>query len=421
MSVGRRLLVAFLTLTPLPASAAVRLTYQINGTAIPVAWPATAFPIRYVVDRRVADAFPLGTATIDRAVHEWSDVPDARVSFQPPDIVAGATAGKDGQNSITFLDGLFKDQNFLALTTNWYDDSGYIMEGDIQIDPTVVANGYNLQLLVAHETGHLLGLDHSGVMSAVMYPFVSRGGMCDLDSDDRVAIATLYPKADPAIAGATLTGSVIGDSGGIFGAQVVALNENGEPVAAALSDQQGHFVIEGVPPGNYRLYAQPLDGPVTPANFSGIWRSATGAPFPTEFASADALQVEAGRVYGNLVVTTAGSETLNPKWVGAFDPASGKVTLSACPLALSTGATVAIAVGGDGFVSGMTTFDISNPGFHRLSGFSYAGNYVYATFSIAPQAPLGSAVILVKNGSESAALTGALRLMPRQRTRVVDP
>jgi len=420
MSVGQKLLAVMLLLAPLPAGAAVRLTYQVNGINIPVSWAASSFPIPYVVDRRVADALPLGTATIERAFREWTAAPGATVSFRAPAVADGTKAGKDGQNSVTFLDDLFKNQNFLALTTNWYDDSGHMLEADIQIDPTVVSAGYNLQLLVAHEAGHLLGLDHSGVLSSVMYPYVGRGGMADLDSDDRVAIATLYPKVDPTLAGATLTGQVIGDNGGIFAAQVVAMNDEGEPVATALTDPQGRFVIEGIPAGTYRVYAEPLDGPVDVRNLSGIWRSANVTTFPTEFAGGGPLHVDAGKVYGNLLVNGAGTETLNPKWIGTFIPGSSDLTLGACPVVLSAGQTVAIAVGGDGFVSGMTTFDIPNPGFQRVSGFSYASNYVYAMFRISGQTPRGSVVVLVKNGSQSAALTGALRLVPRPRVRVAS-
>jgi matrixin/carboxypeptidase family protein len=418
MSVGRSLALALLALAATPAMAAVRLTYQLNGAAVPVAWSSAAFPIRYAIDRRVATAFPLGTAIIDRAFGEWTAVADANITFQSSGIVDGARAGKDGQNSVTFADDLFKDQNFLAMTTNWYDDAGHMIEADIQIDPSVPGAGYNLQLLVEHEVGHLLGLDHSAVLSSVMYPFVGRGGLTALDSDDRVAIASLYPRGDPAAVGATLTGRVTGDNGGIFAAQVVALNENGEPVATALSDQQGQFVIEGVPAGTYRLYAEPLDGPVEVRNLSGIYRTAKVWSFPTEFANGGPLRVEPGKLYGNLLVNSVGSIKLNPKWIGSSAPTSSDLSLSAAPVMVPSGQTLSIAVGGDGFVGGMTTFDIPNPGFRRTSNFSYGGNYVSAVFNVAPNAPPGSVTVLVKSGNESAALTGALRVTSHPRTRV---
>ncbi|HYS53304.1 MAG TPA: matrixin family metalloprotease [Thermoanaerobaculia bacterium] len=416
MSASRTGILAVLALAAVPAFAGVRLTYQVNGNPVPVAWPNGAFPLRYAVDRKVANAFPAGL--IDRAFKEWTDVDDARVTFQPLGVI-NTQPGKDGQNSVTFVDDLFKGQNFLALTTNWYDDSGHIIEGDIQIDPSVVPNRFNLQLLVEHEVGHLLGLDHSAVLSSVMYPFVGRGGSASLDSDDIVAIASLYPKTDPMSTGATLSGRVTGDNGGIYAAQVVALNDDGEPVATALTDQRGDFEIDGVPPGTYRLYAEPLDGPVEVRNLSGSWQTAKTYSFPTEFFGGGPLRIQTGRVYGNLVLNSAGSIKLNPKFIGAMAPGTNNLSLDATPLILTAGQTIAIAVAGDGFLGGVTTFEIPNQSFRRVSDFSYAGNYVYATFTIAPDVTPGSVSVLVKNGNEMAALTGALRVTNPQRTRVV--
>ena len=210
-----------------------------------------------------------------------------------------------------------------------------------------------------------------------------------------------------------------GDSGGIFAAQVVALNDSGEPVATSLTDNQGAFEIDGVPAGTYRLYAEPLDGPVAVQNLAGIWQSAKTYSFPTEFASGGPLRVDAGRIYGNLVVNAPGTTTLNPKWVGAFAPGTSNVTLGCMPVLIAAGQSVDIAIGGDGFVGGMTTFDIPNASFRRVSDFTYAGNYVYATFNVAPAATPGSLAILVKSGNDSAALTGALRVAVQPRGRVV--
>jgi hypothetical protein len=416
MSHLRKALFPAIVLIAMPALASVRLTYQLYGTAVPVAWPNSAFPIKYSVDRKVADAFPAGL--VDRAFNAWTEVPDARLSFESAGVV-NARPGKDGQNSVTFVDDLFKGQNFLALTTNWYDDTGHITEADIQIDPSVVPNHYNLELLVEHEVGHLLGLDHSAVLSSVMYPFVGRGVSATLDSDDIVAIGSLYPRVDPNANAATLRGHVTGDNGGIYAAQVVALNDAGQTVATALTDQQGDFEIDGVPPGTYRLYAEPLDGPVEVKNLSGTWQNAKTYSFPTAFFDGAPLRVQAGRVYGNLVLSTMGSIKLNPLFIGAFAPGTNNLSLDATPLTLIPGQTISIAVAGDGFVSGMTTFEVPNPGFRRTSNFSYASNYVYASFAIASDAPPGSFAVLVKSGNEMAALTGALRIASQDRGRAI--
>ena len=417
MSVPSKFLAALILALALPATAAVRLTYQLNGTPVPVSWAPGSFPIHYSVDSRISTKLG-STDAIDRAFADWTTVPGTAISFQSNGVVTGAKPGKDGMNSISMTDGLFSGQNFIALTTNWYDESAHVTEADIQIDPGVFAGNYNVQQVVEHEVGHLLGLDHSAVLSSMMYPYVGFNGVPALDSDDKVAIANLYPKTTRP--GATLSGRVMGDSGGIYAAQVVALNDAGEPAASTLTDQNGDFEMDGVPAGNYRLYAEPLDGPVDVRNLSGSWRMAKIVSFPTEFADGGSLRIEDGKLYGNLIVNAGGTTQLNPKWIGAFDPAKGNLSLNSTPVVLTPGQRIAIAVAGDGFVSGMTTFELPMAGVKRVSDFTYSGNYVYATFTVAADAPAQSVVVFVKNGTQEAALTGAVRIAPRTRTRSVS-
>jgi hypothetical protein len=383
-----------------------------------VAWPEGSFPIRYSIDRRVADSIPQAAAMLDRGGKDWASIPDTNISFQSLGVVDGASAGKDGRNTISIADDLFAGQKFIALTTNWYDDNGRIIEADMQIDPAAVSGGYNLQQLVDHEMGHILGLDHSAVLSSVMYPYVGNGSSAVLDSDDRVAIGAAYAKNKPA-AGATLEGRVYGDDGGIFAAQVVAVNDQGEPVSTALSDKNGNFSLQGVPSGTYRIYAEPLDGPFNVQNLSGFWQSAKVTSFPTQYADGGPLHVENGRIYGNLNVNGSGSVHLNPKWIGSWAANSDSVSMQAMPTTLHAGTTINLGVGGDGFTSGMTTFDVPNVGFHRISDFKWSSNYVSATFSVDAATPAGSVVVMVKSGNESAALTGALRIEPSTRSRGV--
>ena len=162
--------------------------------------------------------------------------------------------------------------------------------------------------------------------------------------------------------------------------------------------------------GGFAEVSEPLDGPVDVRNLSGMWRDAKTVSFPTNFSEGGVIRVQNGKLYGNISVNGSGVVRLNPKWIGSNAPGSGSVTLGAMPITMHPGDTLALTVGGDGFTSGMTRFDVPNAGFHRVSDFTWSSNYVTATYQVAADTPVGSSVILVNSGNESAALTGALRV-----------
>jgi hypothetical protein len=67
----------------------------------------------------------------------------------------------------------------------------------------------------------------------------------------------------------------------------------------------------------------------------------------------------------------------------------------------------------------MTTFDVLNPAFRRVSEYDWWGGAVSATYAVDANARATSAVILVKSGREEATLTGALRIYRATKTRSV--
>jgi hypothetical protein len=168
---------------------------------------------------------------------------------------------------------------------------------------------YDLESLLTHEIGHWLGLDHSAVWRALMFPFAPPPGQFlgdrptaqapdgPLADDDRTGIRVLYPDPNDALNIGAIRGHVLPANPfalaalpapspgvfvtGIFGAHVVAVDSGtGSVIAGTLGGWNcnqvnaslqfdGSFDIERLPVGrNYTVYAEPLVGLATPDDFS---------------------------------------------------------------------------------------------------------------------------------------------------------
>lgn len=104
--------------------------------------------------------------------------------------------------------------NTLALTTVTFNpDTGEIYDADMEVntfqqkvaltDP-VPADGYDFDSIVTHETGHFLGLAHSGDSHATMFAHYQPGStaMRNLTSDDIGGICSIYqPNGQRVLAG----------------------------------------------------------------------------------------------------------------------------------------------------------------------------------------------------------------------------
>jgi Matrixin len=211
----------------------------------------------------------------------------------------------DCQNVIGFSDsasdfptGAIAFTEVATVTSSQYTCSGgatktcnlgdCIVDADIEFNPNEnfsislapPANTFTIQSVATHEEGHLLGMNHSGIGHAVMFPFgdtTATGQTTALSTDDAIGISFLYPCTNPpgpsncTAAFSTSTGEISGtvslNSAGTFAAHVVAIDAaTGNVVMDGLTRPDGSYTLYGVPPGQYNILALPL----APDTNSGI-------------------------------------------------------------------------------------------------------------------------------------------------------
>lgn len=139
-------------------------------------------------------------AAIQTGANAWNTQSNANIQLQYGGTTSGSSLTMNRVNEVFFRND---SSGAVAETYWWWDGSGTLIDADIVFHENWAwsttsggcSGGFYIENTAAHELGHVLGLHHSGVDVATMWPYTD---YCEtirvtLDTDDVDGIESIYP------------------------------------------------------------------------------------------------------------------------------------------------------------------------------------------------------------------------------------
>ena len=345
-------------------------------------------------------------------------------------LVNGETADIRGRLGVTFKSSFVEfpviseaDIVFNGVENDWYTDFS------LKEDPRQFVEG-----VAIHEIGHLVGLAHSTIGAATMI-FDSGGsgvGTVVGLSRDEIAFADHnYGSAQVLATKGIVEGVITKDGEPVYGASIVLEDLTGAIVTGGISRQEspigpdGHYIINGVPPGEYHLRVHPLQS--VDASFwlvvAGSIPLVNGDQVDTQFLPSDntPITVTAGQTTNLDVTVEAGQEPF--VITGLRTPTTNGFNFSLISAGVSMqqgdkdhvigvyglelpleGASLSIT--GPGITISPSETDTDIFSIHNLI-------HIFATVSIADDAPPGLRSLVLRKGTDVAYAPGYFEIIPK--------
>jgi hypothetical protein len=203
----------------------------------------------------------------------WTDKQNVSPQGKFGDGISLITIAQTPENLLLFADN---SEEAAARTRAFFNRRGNITEADIVLNPYQqfsidgTIGTFDLESTITHEIGHLLGLEHSWVISSTMNALQGKNGVYNLQSfsprtlseDDIAGVRALYG-----------TGETDSDCcGKVSGKLVLAANKPAREFdvwleesktsrisSGTATDTNGNFSFEGLKEGFYMVFAKPND------------------------------------------------------------------------------------------------------------------------------------------------------------------
>lgn len=381
-------------------------------------------------------------AGLQQAAANWNGLPDSMLRTR----IAGTTPSgfdfQDGENVILFANSP-ESRSFvggaLAVAVPVSFDDGIIVDSDIifsdvgtrPFSTDIVDDTFHLQSVGSHDIGHTQGLGHAGVAGTTMFARIGDG--TDIQQtpkeDDLTFVRDNYGVADVAARFGSIQGTVSIDGGGTAnGVFVAAVNSSSGAVISTLTDfTNGTFDMGPIPPGNYFVSAEPVDGPAITSDYPGV----TGFDlnisdgFFGGNANLPAVNVTAGKGASNVSFSVQlGPPTLEIRRLGIGPEDGSPFRHSTAPRLLAPGDARRIYIWGPGIDDSIGDANVRIfgdavtirpgsvgvvPGFGSLNDGTHQGMFVGMTVDAAASVQgIPLATIAVFKDGQAGVFTGGL-------------